>query len=290
MSMERPEECEFLKEAWNVRCKCNMVEFPSYFRKLNKEYEPRGCLIAHTVLTLLETLNIEHRILNVILRVFKAIRESEKVNPLNVLYVTILLHDIGKVDRGYRRFRKPWHNVISAWIAKKILEKMLPEPIASTSALSIFLHHEAYHWMELANEPLIDILTLPKPIRAEVYPSDVNRFLNLIVKNCCSIGNDVCRVARSLAEKAMVVCDYGDKIPSDFISEMYSKIRVRRGLSARAKLRPITVLYRILHLVDCRAASAREGKDKYWACTYNTWLSRSLIPEKQISICRKQRI
>lgn len=287
--MMKPEECKFMEKAWNIKCECKVVEFPSYFEKVNEEYKPEGCLVAHTVLALLETSNIEHRILNVISRVLKVLRGSEKVNPLNVLYATILLHDIGKIDREYREFRKPGHNVISAWITEKILEGLFPESIVFTSALSIFLHHEAYHWMELASTPLIDILTLTKPIRVKVHPDDVNRFLSLIVRNCCSVRGDICRIARSLAENAVAIRDYGYRIPLDFISETYSKIRTKRGLDARMKLRPITVLYRILHVVDCRAASVRECENKYWACRDNTWMSKSLIPEKQLNVCKKQR-
>lgn len=287
MVMEKLEECEFMREMWNITCECGIVEFPSHFRKVNGRHVPRGCLVAHTTLALLETLSIERRIANVFSRVFKVIRESEKADPQNVLYATVLLHDVGKIDRGYRRFRKPGHNVISAWIARKILEEIFPEPVALTSALSIFLHHESYHWMELASTPLIDILTLTKPIKIEVHPGDISKFLGLIAKNCCSIRDDVCELARSLAEKAAAIRSYGHKIPLDFINETYSKIRARRGLSTRVKLRPITVLYRILHLVDCRAASIREGKSKYWAYRCDTWMSKSLIPEKQLSMCRK---
>jgi len=284
--MVKPPECEKLKDVKkDLLCECKEIKYPSWIDR-NKR-ESKGCLIAHTLLALVEIEKILHRVIGSVRRAFNVLENSATIEPTEVLYSTLLFHDIGKIDNHYRTGELTSHNVISAYLAKIVLEKIYPVSVTNSISMAIYLHHEAYHWRDLALLPILDILRLKKEISVEVNKKDLLELLTVFRENCtlfskqgtlCKVINNIINIIGSIEEHLK----FKAKISVFFPKELQRHIKPTRGVAKFSALRPVFVLYRLLHLVDCRAASVREGLDKYWACGIRDikkkWLAYSMLP------------
>ncbi len=237
-------ECQVLQEVLGLKripCKpCIAKHFPSYYKK-NSGIQFMGCWIAHTALAYYEL----KRCRRCIERILNKLGIS-----WNALELLVLLHDAGKLSEKYG-FSNIQHNILSAVISIKCLEdsKILNKRERYAVSLAIALHHEAYHWREVCRYNLhfaSSIKIQPFTLRKN-YQQALICLSKIVSKIQCS-------------EEVLEILTR--------IKPTYSRAdveTVKINLIPLKNLRPLAIpLYWLLFLADNRAASARNGVEKYW--------------------------
>lgn len=271
--MDDDSECyvlsEILNETPTCQESCSATECPSYVDNLM----PKGCLIAHTTLTLIEMQMISccfkaslHNLLSSTLKDFKHSDDS-----WNVLLMSSVLHDIGKLPEEYVvrstiQFHITHHQV-SAIIAKRALEKISNKYIALVIAYAILFHHEAIDWKAVERSFFI-FSYLQKafsPIQRMMYTVNLNR-LEKFRKNFYRIIEQIYRKNILSKVQYQILTQTLENIIQELISNQKTSLYVSRELDvARTQdpkyISPALAVYRLLYLADNRAASARS---QYW--------------------------
>jgi len=249
------------------------VEIPSYL----DNNIPRGCLIAHLALTLIEMQRISSYFRIPLYNLFTqySVEDYSKINVdscWKFLLTSSFLHDIGKLtDQYINRYAtgqdRILHHQVSAVIAKKTLENIVSEPMALGIAYGILFHHEAMDWIAVEKSLLYFsyIQRTLSPTRNIIYNLSERR-LNKFKENVRNIF-DQCFDEHLLTESqhqtlTLMLARAAQKL----IDNREISINVTRELSVAKMenpkyLTPALALYRLLYLTDNRAASARE---LYW--------------------------
>lgn len=250
-----PLECKVLKElvrnffGSQITCKeCNPQIHPSY-RIRRSEYEPKGCLIAHTALSLIEALNVRDYYQRSIEKLLKEVKCN--LNPWNLALATILLHDFGKLHDRYRLGEvAPQHNVVSSIITARTLSG----ECGKIASYAIFLHHEAFHWKDV--EKYIGLISIHHTIKPKVYFLFNENILNIFNENLSSILDIIgLEELKNIVNRAINVMK---KISGKHIQVRYEISQIKPNY----RNLPIALaLYKLIYMTDNRAASARS---EYW--------------------------
>ncbi|MEM1542865.1 MAG: hypothetical protein QXV82_09580 [Ignisphaera sp.] len=278
--MNKPLECIILSKILDKLplCieNCSAIETPSYV----DGSVPKGCLIAHLTLTLIEMQHISSYFRIPLYNLFAHYNMQSTKNCFNmnvdycweVMLASSLLHDLGKlvdqyVARQVAGQSRILHHQVSAVIAKKTLENIVNESIALGVSYSILFHHEAMDWAAI-EKSLLHFSYIQKallPTQNIIYSLSENR-LNKFKQNICNILDqllDKHLLIRSQHQELISVLNCAiqklmdnQKVPINLARELsVAKIKDPRYLT------PALALYRLLYLADNRAASARE---QYW--------------------------
>lgn len=149
-------ECEALSEV-GARCplkpSCGGASppTPSYFERAGEatqggagsELRPRGCWVAHTMLTILEALCLFNSVEPALLR---------KGLSAEVVVSAALMHDVGKLASSYLRRRERFHNIASAIFTYRLMSSHAKlRGYAGPAAQAVLLHHEHRMWEHLSS-------------------------------------------------------------------------------------------------------------------------------------------
>jgi len=276
--MEKVNECRalsaILKESLCCQSTCSAKSItPSFIR----DTSPEGCLIAHTILTLIETQRLATYFREPLRRMIK-LNEPKKLPDVslkdlwNLALATSLLHDFGKLADQYVRGSKEkstsfGHHQLSAIIAHKTLSKILHSYTSIVVAFGIIFHHEALDWRALESS----IFTFNYPMR--VFTS-IKAIQYTVVSDRLKLFSDnLSKVLKQLREKDFLLNDQYDFTShvltialQELSSNEQTPLYVGKELSIAETKKPnVTApaffLYRLLYLADNRAASARS---RYW--------------------------
>lgn len=282
--MDKPLECITLSKILDMPplCieNCSVMETPSYV----DNSIPKGCLIAHLTLTLIEAQRISSYFRTPLYNLFAHYSMQSTKNCFNinvninvdycweVILASSLLHDLGKlvdqyVARQVAEQSRVLHHQVSAVIAKKTLESIVNESIALGVSYAILFHHEAIDWAAVEKSPLhfSYIQKALSPTRNITYSLSESR-LSKFKQNICSTLNqllDKHLLTRSQHKALILMLNCAIQ---KLMDNQKTLINLARELSvAKIKdpryLTPALALYRLLYLADNRAASARE---RYW--------------------------
>jgi|GEM_PF-2093881 len=291
--MERPPECKTLLKILeeNPVCygTCSAICAPSY----KDGSTPKGCLIAHVVLTLIEMQRVSFCFKKSLYKIFTASRVEKSVGQVeddfwSILLSTSFLHDVGKLtDRyashaysseAYDLYDKPMdrrtsiekyvkHHQVSAIIARKTLRKIFDDDIALKTAYAILFHHEAIDWKSVERSVLLSsyLQVALSPLSQVSYTATSDR-LFLFERNLCKIfdqirqKNIITQSQYSLLVKTLN-CAIHELINNQVVTlRMDRELNVERVKEPKYII-PALALYRFIYLTDNRAASARS---KYW--------------------------
>ena len=251
----RPPECMVLTQELCLKkppCEtCVAREFFSFWRS----GQPKGCWVAHTALTALESLRMKPRLARALLRLGVSWTDVEKLT---------VLHDTGKLTKYYGR---GWagHNVFSMVIAAITCGRRSPV------AQAVFLHHEAMHWGEIyrMRYPTVSLADTIRRWQREAAVKgfrlreghekaveQLRIFLDIMGINSVT---DLLEVVKNTLFFKL------GRMPDDIVSR----------LDTRA-----TALYWVLYLADNRAASARDGPESYWLYKAREMVSEHRDPSK----------
>ena len=221
---------------------CKNFPYPSYY----EGGKGKGCLIAHTLLSLYETYRIHKYTLKILKKRLGVLSDT-------ILALTTILHDVGKLDKKYGSgtFK---HNIVSSVLAKHLLENILDDRYVGEIVVAIFLHHEAYEWKYIGSfiPTLCDASRSPIPVEIEL--KDLKNFLRTTYK-------------------VFVKSKYFFIKDAKLFDNLFNKILYKNSLPSKADIGIICslnqsvisnglLLYYLLYLVDNRAATAR--RNKYW--------------------------
>jgi len=271
--MERVNECEVLTRVLRrpLPCRCTAPKItPSFI----DDESPRGCLIAHTALTLIEVQRVANYFKKPLHRVVKLNKseESPDMSPdelWNIVLASSLLHDIGKLaDQYIERSKVPTrleHHKLSAIKAYGALSEIFHEYIATVAALAILYHHEALNWRSLESKILAfsylqETFTLMKSIcytinkgRLEAFRDNLSEVLKLLHEGGAIEEGRYELLLRALERALQGLSDNRPQKVGEVISVSNAK--------STNFIVPAFFLYRLLYLADNRAASARS---RYW--------------------------
>jgi len=278
--MNLSKECLVMREWFGIEPLC---------RELCGKYLSHckgGCLIAHTLLSLIEYNTIERKVVgpisslairSLLRRVnnqFNYTKNDVKYLLSNIMKLIILVHDIGKLSRRYCHNKEFRHEIISFIYGSIIIEKWASRHntrlrelykklnLGAQASIAILLHHESLYWRILEESISIDIsviitrraLRMLSSKYAYAEDEDVELFINAIIKNLAGyglIGTDLISILRELPLINKEIIDNTGKI--------YDLLSILKGNIFSYKL--VLPMYYILFIVDNRAASAR---DLYW--------------------------
>ena len=276
--MEGVNECRvlsgILKRPLPCQSTCSAPEITPSF--IDDDKLPKGCLIAHTALTLIEVQRMANYFKKPLHRLVKLNRleRSPDMSPdelWDVVLASSLLHDIGKLaDQYVERSKAPpthlQHHQLSAIKAYKVLSEVFHNNyIATVAALAILYHHEALDWRSLDSRALAfsylrETFTLTKSINYTINQERLKTFsgnLGEALKLLCEEGaieegqhDLLLRVLRRASRELL-----NNKPQS--VGEVLSVNNAKRA----EFIVPAFFLYRLLYLADNRAASARS---RYW--------------------------
>lgn len=223
-------ECEELKRRLKIEerpclpCKSDLL--PSYYieRKV-----PKGCLAAHIGLCLLE---------------LKSIETIDKIIDQSLIVDAILLHDIGKLTKGYHKAPASYrHNVYSSLF---ILELRGLEEHKYELAMSVFLHHEYNEWERAYKSGEMDVLSTIPYRTTEMDRKRVEAFVDCM---------------KSISERLMMRIDNTLNLLKNnadlVLSEPRRRLKGFRVANISTISEAIALSY-ILYLLDNRAALFRE--------------------------------
>jgi len=241
-------ECEELKRRLKIGKEpcdsCQPDLLPSYI----EDGAPKGCLAAHIGLCLLE---------------LKSTGIVGKVIDRDLIIAAILLHDVGKLTRGYREAptRYP-HNVYSALF---ILELEGLEEHKYELAISTLLHHEYYEWKKTYKRGETDILASIPYGTTELEGARVEAFIDRVKSINEQIRMDINGVLNLLRNNAnLILKEPGRRLKSFRVTNV--------SIIAKA-----IVLSYILYLLDNRAAFFRKRKFEWLK---NEFMKLAWKPEK----------
>lgn len=250
-------ECEVLDKklkttGYHKPCRVCIKGIPSYSRREGEARHSLGCLIAHTILSLLEASQLSEYFRPSVERLAK--KYGIGGEGWNVAILSVVLHDIGKLDNKYRMgdLKGFAHNVLSSLVA---LEAFRNDAVAPLIAYAVLLHHEAYHWKDVERFIRYTSLmeTLPERLKVSIEGSVVNPFREALLNLLKEMGlNKVCDNVRKACETLTKL--NGQVIESRFKLRGYPKKYLIASLP----------FYRIIYIADNRAASARDGIQAYW--------------------------
>jgi len=273
---------------------CIFKDTPSYFDKYGKA---SGCLVAHLNLSLLEVISVENffktPIYNTISSFHKDIANEYDEDKLWLaIILTIYIHDIGKLTNEYRckeRGIPVPHHYVSAITAKDVFNVISNnEKLSCMLSLSVLFHHEALDWKRVERGfleySLYDLLF--DPYKKIQYSIDEN-VLCQFKKNCQKLlyqikGRDLISqhqynyIKSSLEYSIEILIKNSGKRLN--LGEKLCKSKARRV----EFIAPALAIYRLLYMVDNRAASARTT---YWRTKISNidWNKLKDISEKLVN-------
>lgn len=250
-------ECEVIGKklrtiGYHKPCRACIKGIPSYSRREGEARRPLGCLIAHTILSLLEALQLSKYFRLSVERLSK--KYGVEGESWNIAISSVVLHDIGKLDNKYRMgdLKGFAHNVLSSLV---VLEAFRNEAAAPLMAYALLLHHEAYHWKDVERFMRYTSLmeTLPERLKVSVERGVVDPFREALSNILKEMGlNKVC-------DNVHKACETLTELSGQIVE---SRFKLRR--CPKRYLIASLPLYRIIYIADNRAASARDGIQAYW--------------------------
>ena len=247
-------ECKILNElaktlGMEIACRdiCPSNPPPS----IKRDGKPLGCLIAHITLSLIEAIRLERRLRPVFVHSFHSF-QNLSTDPWNLVLISILLHDTGKLTKQYLELRDFQHNIWSSLVTYKVLN----EPERRIASLAVLLHHEAYHWRDLEQATHYHF-TFGQTMKLQKVNFDVDQldvFIKAVIANLTTLNLcDLTHVLSKVKEAALAL-------------EHQDILRLIRDLKIHVLYNPkiypqALPIHWLLTLVDNRAASAR---DVYW--------------------------
>ncbi len=244
-------ECEVLKRLWKkglMPCEkhCSgKPRFPSYVYVAEKKWE--GCLIAHSVLTLLEYIKMRRRLPK---RILSKFNKGEDI-------ILQAFHDFAKLSKQYRCGRLSQHNVASAIIVSNIIKSITNNRRnAYICGLACFFHHEPRHWRVMDVDFLaLDIFNTIRNTEVAFEEDDIKFYLDCMAEWFHALG------FQNLAQEVK-------NLPLSVFKLNYNlRLHIKKMRNNLGKqlsdFKYAMVLYRYLFFADNRAASAREGSEKY---------------------------
>lgn len=275
--MDKPSECNVLSEILNETpaCQetCSSMDTPSYMY----DSAPKGCLLAHVILTLIEMQRVSYcfKIPLYNLFMFGAVRRNLELSEdhfWGILSTSSFLHDVGKlvdeyVDRSASRQSYIAHHQISAIIARKVLEKISDDSTALKIAYAILFHHEAFDWRVVKGSLLLfsylqKAFSTTQRITYTVSPNRLDRFK----QNICGIIYQISQRHMITQLQHQILIRALTYMVQELITSQRMALYMDQELSVTkvqdpSYLTPALSSYRLLYLADNRAASAR---DQYW--------------------------
>jgi len=240
--MKEP-ECAVLETVFGLRCPLSCLQPPvaSYF----DNGERKGCWIAHTMLTLAESIEL-------LKQTEKALRRKG-LEPKHLL-AAALLHDIGKLTVNYLNGKDQFHNITSAVIALNVLGDWGQEERGAV-AQAVLLHHEYRMWRELIETPQIisDYFSLIiKKGKKKITMSNeyIDALGALDALSVSYLPQELGNACREIISRLKARSEY-------YLSQRDEHDLVRWRVAHKS-----LPLYYLLQLADNRAASARGGQ--YW--------------------------
>jgi len=278
--MHLPKECYVIRKWQRIEPLCKELcgKYLSHCKG--------GCLIAHTLLSLIEYNAIEHKVVGSISSLVMRSLARKIKNKFNyskndveklltdIMKLIILTHDIGKLSKEYCYNKKYRHEIISFIYGSMIIEKWASKldtrlrelckrlNLGVQASIAILLHHESLYWRILEESISIDIsviitryaLKMLSSKQAFAKDEDIKTFVDAITKNLTSYSLIGKELVSTLEELPAI-----NKEITDNTSKIYDLLSKVRGVILEYKL--ILPLYYILFIVDNRAASAR---NTYW--------------------------
>jgi len=242
-SVKEP-ECVALETVFRLQCplSCLQPPTPSYFY----DGEEKGCWIAHTMLTLAESIEL-------LKQTEKALRRKG-LEPKHLL-AAALLHDIGKLTVGYLDGKDVFHNVTSAVIALNVLEDWRQDERAAV-AQAVLLHHEYRMWRELfestTTRMISDYFSLVRSKKRRIAMS--TRYIDVLdafdALSASYLPQELGDICREITSRLKASSDY------------YLSLKDEHALASWRVAHKSLPLFYLLQLADNRAASARGGQ--YW--------------------------
>lgn len=224
-------ECEELKRRLEIRKEPCIPCQPDLLPSHVKDGVPKGCLAAHIGLCLSE---------------LKSIGVANKIIDRDLIIAAILLHDVGKLTRGYREAPTKYpHNIYSALF---ILELKDLEEHKYELAMSAFLHHEYYEWKKAYKRRGADIFASVPYRTTELEEARVKTFIDRIKSINEWLKMDINGVLNLLKSNANLT-----------LKEPGRKLKSFRVTNVSIIARAIALSY-ILYLLDSRAALFREKR------------------------------
>ncbi|MCS7368056.1 MAG: hypothetical protein NDF52_09305 [archaeon YNP-WB-062] len=248
-------ECAILEEFLRRRPPCHQTctrkKFPSYY----KAGIGKGCWVAHTALCMLEATMIKDDILPILER--KAVK-------WRTLFLTLLLHDSGKLSKEYVLSKTPKipHNEISAQIAHDALKKLQGKNYLDDNEVKVisrvcFLHMEYYEWKNLLKGGYATISQTTTPGATIELSDDVKiplENLKLVLEEAGLLNEVIHAIIFEIPSLKKLKL-----MPSNYTIDKYT--------SKEICLKAMTLQWFVL-LLDNRASSARTGIDAYWAKSF----------------------
>jgi CRISPR/Cas system-associated endonuclease Cas3-HD len=240
-------ECLALRKFFKINCPsledCIKEGPPAY--SYFKDKQGRGCWIAHTALTIIETLSL--------LDIAQGVLSRRNLDEECLIAISFL-HDIGKLTVEYIKDGDPYHNIVSATISLSVLkDPPFDEDKALMMTQAILLHHEHRMWEKFYRDdaPLIrDYFNLIKKYKR---PYRMKNNYSSILDKLVEVVDDF-PLARGVIEELSKKLKEEERY---FLDPRYELKLIRWRLAPFS-----LVLYYLIQLADNRAASARGGT--YW--------------------------
>ncbi len=265
---------EILKISPSCLRSCSATETPSYV----DDSTPKGCLIAHTTLTIIEAQLVSSHFKTPLFKIFTHFHPSKETRSTeddlwSELLTAFLLHDLGKLTTEYLErtsTAKPpmRHHQVSAVIAKKALEKMLDSYNALEVAYAVLFHHEALDWKAVENSIFLfsylskAMSSSRTPILFNVDAKRLTSFEKNLQQLLHQLHNQQILTKHQLQTLSQALAYSMEEMLSNQKTVMYpGEILEARKTRDPRYTAPALALYRLLYLADNRAASARKH---YW--------------------------
>jgi len=289
--MERIGECRILTRIFSecppCLATCSKLRIFSHI----SEGIGEGCLIAHTVLAVIEAERIRNVFQEPLYRVFNP-RKLTADQLWEAMLSAILIHDLGKLTENYQSPRYKWirHNRVSAAIAKRSLGKLFGSEIGLKLAYGILLHHEAFEWKALEDSLKLNIIIESPSFEKYTISEEKLKFFQEGLEKCLEktysdgILNSAYR--RTLSD---ILINALDELRESSgkglrLADILEIQRFFRNFKCIDYQGPAMIAYRIIYIADNRAASARE---RYWLdriseCRWNTLDSIAIEIKKML--------
>jgi len=269
-------ECHVLRSilgrAVPCRERCSTLRIASYFEKRKDSFIPRGCLLAHSMLSIVEAQRVRAVFQIPLHRIFKANEVKGFSAPPSeeiwrAVLSAILVHDLGKLTKDYQERRNVRHHHVSAIIARKALEDVFGEFMSLVLAYAIILHHEAIDWRSMEKSFLTrsyirEVFSPSRSITYDVQDIPLEDFEHAAadimgeLTNMGLLGEADHEVLLTVQNAALSELRRNTRN----VLRISDELRVAKLPDKRYQV-PSIAVYRLIYLADNRAASARE---RYW--------------------------
>ena len=128
-----------VRETVSKWCSKDKLKMFSSFRRNGK---PLECFALHTALVAERARRMATRRRRFLARVFKKLSVESEDKVVDVVVLSALLHDVGKLTQTYHQgITQPRHELVSALATFDYVENLMGERLGAIVTLSVLLHH-----------------------------------------------------------------------------------------------------------------------------------------------------